>query len=116
MPNAANPESKKPIAMDGLGAYWAIWSGKRGSNSRPIPWQGIALTTELFPHMDQRKTHHKDGLINLVAWGGIEPPTQGFSIAMLALSAKPSKEATVTSLRGKGRTLGKLQSHLGLGR
>jgi hypothetical protein len=26
-----------------------IWSGKRGSNSRPIPWQGIALPTELFP-------------------------------------------------------------------
>jgi hypothetical protein len=31
---------------------------------------------------DQRKTHHGDGLINLVAWGGIEPPTQGFSIQM----------------------------------
>jgi hypothetical protein len=27
-----------------------IWSGKRVSNSRPIPWQGIALPTELFPH------------------------------------------------------------------
>jgi hypothetical protein len=27
----------------------------------------------------QRKTHHGDGLIKLVAWGGIEPPTQGFS-------------------------------------
>ncbi len=25
------------------------WSGKRDSNSRPIPWQGIALPTELFP-------------------------------------------------------------------
>src|SRR5450830_689255 len=30
------------------------WSGKRGSNSRPQPWQGCALPTELFPH--QRKT------------------------------------------------------------
>jgi hypothetical protein len=29
---------------------------------------------------DQRKIHHEDELINLVAWGGIEPPTQGFSI------------------------------------
>jgi len=28
----------------------------------------------------QRKTHHEDGQFNLVAWGGIEPPTQGFSI------------------------------------
>jgi hypothetical protein len=28
----------------------AIWSGKRDSNSRPQPWQGCALPTELFPH------------------------------------------------------------------
>ncbi len=27
------------------------WSGKRGSNSRPQPWQGCALPTELFPHI-----------------------------------------------------------------
>ncbi len=27
-----------------------IWSGKRDSNSRPRPWQGRALPTELFPH------------------------------------------------------------------
>ena len=26
------------------------WSGKRVSNSRPQPWQGCALPTELFPH------------------------------------------------------------------
>ena len=26
-----------------------VWSGKRGSNSRPRPWQGRALPTELFP-------------------------------------------------------------------
>ena len=26
-----------------------IWSGKRGSNPRPQPWQGCALSTELFP-------------------------------------------------------------------
>ncbi len=26
-----------------------LWSGKRGSNSRPQPWQGCALPTELFP-------------------------------------------------------------------
>ena len=25
------------------------WSGKRDSNSRPRPWQGSALPTELFP-------------------------------------------------------------------
>ena len=27
------------------------WSGKRGSNSRPRPWQGRALPTELFPRI-----------------------------------------------------------------
>ncbi len=26
------------------------WSGRRGSNSRPQPWQGCALPTELLPH------------------------------------------------------------------
>ena len=29
----------------------SIWSGKRDSNSRPQPWQGCALPTELFPHI-----------------------------------------------------------------
>ena len=28
-----------------------IWSGRRGSNSRPQPWQGCALPTELLPHL-----------------------------------------------------------------
>ena len=28
-----------------------IWSGIRDSNSRPIPWQGIALPTELIPRV-----------------------------------------------------------------
>src|SRR5688572_18083161 len=30
------------------------WSGKRGSNPRPQPWQGCALPTELFPPDTQR--------------------------------------------------------------
>ena len=30
------------------------WSGKRGSNPRPLPWQGSALSTELFPHFIHR--------------------------------------------------------------
>ena len=33
-----------------------IWSGKRDSNSRPPPWQGDALPTELFPHFVWRLT------------------------------------------------------------
>ena len=27
-----------------------LWSGRRGSNSRHLPWQGNALPTELRPH------------------------------------------------------------------
>ena len=39
-----------PNFMDFNGLYWMLyWSGKRGSNSRPQPWQGCALPTELFP-------------------------------------------------------------------
>ena len=98
----SSSESKKPIAMDGLGSMWAIWSGKRGSNSRPIPWQGIALPTELFPRLNQRKTHHKDGFINLVAWGGIEPPTQGFSIQRTRTSGVSVSRRNVTSFPGFG--------------
>ena len=30
--------------------YGAVWSGKRGSNPPPQPWQGCALPNELFPH------------------------------------------------------------------
>ena len=38
-----------------------FWSGRRGSNSRPQPWQGCALPTELlprvFPLTDCKGTH-----------------------------------------------------------
>ena len=29
------------------------WSGRRVSNSRPQPWQGCALPTELLPHCEE---------------------------------------------------------------
>jgi hypothetical protein len=34
------------------------------------------VTTEVV----KKETYQKDKFLNLVAWGGIEPPTQGFSI------------------------------------
>ncbi len=34
-------------------------SGKRGSNSRPQPWQGCALPTELFPHNFKKTLQHR---------------------------------------------------------
>ena len=46
--------------------YGAIWSGKRGSNPPPQPWQGCALPDELHPQM--------------VPPVGIEPTTRGFSV------------------------------------
>ena len=35
-----------------------MWSGIRDSNSRPIPWQGIALPTELIPHVSLHCFRH----------------------------------------------------------
>ena len=39
--------------------YSADWSGLRGSNSLPPPWQGGALPDELNPHgdLDGSRTH-----------------------------------------------------------
>ena len=37
------------ISLVKPGSSYLQWSGKRGSNSRPQPWQGCALPTELFP-------------------------------------------------------------------
>jgi hypothetical protein len=48
--NAA-PKKTKPRLAEVL---WKSWSGKRDSNSRPRPWQGRALPTELFPHRRPR--------------------------------------------------------------
>ena len=53
--NACSKEKGQPRRI-GL----SIWSGRRVSNSRPIPWQGIALPTELLPQ-------------NLEARAGVEP-------------------------------------------
>ena len=44
----------------------SFWSGLRGSNSLPPPWQGGALPDELSPQMVPR--------------AGIEPATRGFSV------------------------------------
>ena len=44
---------KSTIFSDG-----AFWSGRRGSNSLPRPWQGRALPDELRPHMAPVFQHH----------------------------------------------------------
>ena len=40
-----------------------LWSGKRGSNPRPSPWQGDALSTELFPRNSCDKKYITTNLI-----------------------------------------------------
>ena len=43
-----------------LGIYRLLpLSGKRGSNSRPQPWQGCALPTELFPRLQHELVFYK---------------------------------------------------------
>ena len=39
------------------GAFPAFWSGRRVSNSRPQPWQGCALPTELLPRSLEENAH-----------------------------------------------------------
>ena len=38
---------------------WNLWSGRRGSNPRPMPWQGIALSTELLPQNEKQYNNNK---------------------------------------------------------
>ena len=47
--------ARLPIPPPGLNKFMVV-SGKRDSNSRPQPWQGCALPTELFPQMKGAKT------------------------------------------------------------
>ena len=46
--NKAIVTYQKQKTPDAAGVF-CIWSGKPGSNWRPVPWQGTALPTELFP-------------------------------------------------------------------
>ena len=50
-----------------FGCLSFLWSGLRGSNPPPSPWQGDALPNELNPHF-------------VVPPVGIEPTTRGFSV------------------------------------
>ena len=58
----APADCKHRFAIDKKGKPQAslcgMWSGKRVSNSRPQPWQGCALPTELFPRFLPRIIAH----------------------------------------------------------
>lgn len=53
--HARGPETTRPRER----GLVRNWSGKRDSNSRPRPWQGRALPTELFP---LRNRHFRHGM------------------------------------------------------
>lgn len=40
----------KVLQTRALPLGYVAWSERRGSNPRPMPWQGIALSTELLSH------------------------------------------------------------------
>ena len=50
--NTIQNQWRKIKAIVGFACWQKRWSGKRVSNSRPQPWQGCALPTELFPRYD----------------------------------------------------------------
>src|ERR1041384_5804949 len=51
--------SRQKAKREGLATFpQKNWSGKRVSNSRPQPWQGCALPTELFPRVCE-EPHYK---------------------------------------------------------
>ena len=77
-PNQFNiKENARTIALTLL-----MWSGLRGSNSLPPPWQGGALPDELNPHKCYVNTIAltKHLFVFVVLPDGIEPSTRGFSV------------------------------------
>src|SRR5690606_11099674 len=67
--SAIAPRPFRPVAPEleppGQASAWPSnsWSGKRVSNSRPQPWQGCALPTELFPLGKDR--HYRQGFFGV---------------------------------------------------
>ena len=63
----------------------SLWSGLRGSNPPPRPWQGRALPNELNPqkaylHGNTQCQSSTAIAVYLVPPVGIEPTTRGFSV------------------------------------
>ena len=51
-------QATKEIVAEISRPLCAIWSGKRDLNPRPLPWQGNALPTELFPRTNLGPSRH----------------------------------------------------------
>lgn len=101
------------------------WSGRRVSNSRPQPWQGCALPTELLPHSScegfelytvfrdwqelsskKAEKYHKHGIQRFIfqAFSGDSRRKSAFSSSVLRSPTQPSPVATVRSASSRLRS------------
>ena len=101
------------------------WSGRRVSNSRPQPWQGCALPTELLPHSScegfelytlfrdwqelsskKAEKYHKHGIQRFFfqAFSGDSRRKSAFSSSVLRSPTQPSPVATVRSASSRLRS------------
>ena len=101
------------------------WSGRRVSNSRPQPWQGCALPTELLPHSScegfelytvfrdwqelsskKAEKYHKHGIQIFIfqAFSGDSRRKSAFSSSVLRSPTQPSPVATVRSASSRLRS------------
>jgi hypothetical protein len=78
--------SVPPRKKGSLSFPFQIWSGKRVSNSRPQPWQGCALPTELFPH----------SLISLTFPSVLISKPQIISLFLAVFDCKPKNSPTIS--------------------
>lgn len=114
-------EKRKPAASFSL----EFWSGRRVSNSRPQPWQGCALPTELLPHSScegfelytvfrdwqelsskKAEKYHKHGIQIFIfqAFSGDSRRKSAFSSSVLRSPTQPSPVATVRSASSRLRS------------
>ena len=83
------------------------WSGKRVSNSRPQPWQGCALPTELFPQSRPRILKNFASGVNLRgARTGRAPPDTGNSPWRPASARRPAPAVLRRPRRSAARQAG----------
>ena len=86
-----------------------IWSGKRDSNSRPRPWQGRALPTELFPLGSRALCRFRDACQTTLhgfgrKFGTIRPATQADALLLMAALSRVREELATPRARRRNPT------------
>ena len=91
------------------GVWTRIWSGKRDSNSRPRPWQGRALPTELFPLGSRALCRFRDACQTTLhgfgrKFGTIRPATQADALLLMAALSRVREELATPRARRRNPT------------